>query len=151
MKLQKLLDICAKKANFRYLGRGATQFEIESAEQSLGVVFPKDYKRFLSEIGYVFWFGSAIYGVSDQSDYSTVHKTKYFRSRSLPSDFTPLPLDGNVIETFAGGGAYFLYAASSPRAGEVVLFSDDEGGIEAESWPSFLDFFMYALDEGMEE
>ncbi len=44
---------------------------------------------------------------------------------------------------YGGGGNYFLFAKGHPREGQVALFSDDNGGKEAEHWKTFEDFVTY--------
>jgi hypothetical protein len=54
-----------------------------------------------------------------------------------------------VIETYGGGGYYFLYSKDSSRNGEVVLLIDETWRKQEEGhWKSFEDFLAYLLQFG---
>jgi antitoxin YobK len=140
-RLVESIKIIAKKEAFECISTGVPLSEIKKMEDELGIVFPLDYSRFLSDVGYVSWFGHAILGHSpEDSDYDTVYQTLRMRNVPLPVGFTPIRGDGNIVMKYAGGGYYFLTAQGSPDEGRVVLFTDDYGGRPSQHWDSFTDF-----------
>src|SRR5262249_2800700 len=142
MNLRELVDALGRKEAFASLGRGATNAEVAHVQSSLEILLPPCYAEFLRICGYASWFGHAVLGVSNDATYDTVGYTQRIRDRKLPKGVARLPKNGNVVMKYGGGGQYFLYAADTLRAGEVVLFTDEMGGAEddAESWKSFEEF-----------
>jgi antitoxin YobK len=113
---------------------------IESAEESLSIHFTDDYKYFLKKYGYLSWIGNSILGISDDEDYDTVFNTNEIREMELPEDFQSIPLEGNIVMNYAGGGYYFLYSLESEKANSVELFTDESGGQSVKVWKTFADF-----------
>jgi len=114
-------------------------------QKDLGIQFSDSYIFFLKKYGYVEWFGHTILGYSDDEDYNTVSYTKELRNGDLPNDFVKIPDDGCVLESYGGGGHYFLFSQESSRKGQVVLFLDELFGKEAQAWESFEAFIDYML------
>jgi hypothetical protein len=146
-KLDFLFQKIASKEEFACLAEGVSISEIDALEAKLGVVFPDDYRRFLKRFGHASWFGHALVGISPTDlDYDTESRTFRMRHAKIPQGFHPVPLEGNIVKKYDGGGYYFLYSATSPKAGRVVLFTDDEAGGPSEEWHSFTDFLEYVTE-----
>ena len=125
---------------------GALKIEcIEKMKQKLCLQFPEPYIAFLSCFGYASWFGHSIYGYSDDEDYQVVAYTHELRNYDYPSDFQKIRVDGCVIESYGGGGYFFLFSKESERSGQVALFLDELYGQEAQSWECFEKFLEYMI------
>jgi len=116
---------------------------IKEMEKKLGITFPRLYVDFLKKYGSLEWFGHSIYGFSEDEEIDTVICTLELRCEELIEGFKRLPHEGCVIESYGGGGCYFLFSSESKRAGEVALFTDEAYRDEVESWESFFDFLSY--------
>lgn len=145
MELTELFDVMRGKENFTRGERGATDEEIGQFAAKLGVELPDSYVTFLREFGYAWWFGGAVYGISDDEDFDALTYTLEAREEELPADFEPLPRDGVIIESYGGGGHYFLYAKDSPQGGAVALLLDETYGRPDSVWESFEDFLRFLL------
>lgn len=119
--------------------------KIIEMEKKLEIYFPENYKEFLRRYGYVEWFGHAIYGYSEHEEYCTVLCTLELRESKVPDDFERISKEGCVLETYSGGGYYFLFSNDSARSGQVALFIDELFGREAKSWETFEAFLEYML------
>lgn len=142
MGIEYHINKLKNKENFECYGPLSEKY-IKDMEMALNISFPEQYREFLSKCGYAVWFGGAIFGYSEDEDYHTVNWTIEIRENKLPANFTEAPLEGCVLESYAGGGYYFLFAQGSARTGEVVLYLDELFGKEVKSWPSFSDFIEY--------
>ncbi|KZN34357.1 hypothetical protein N480_22400 [Pseudoalteromonas luteoviolacea S2607] len=142
--LDNVLKSFSSKDGFRCHGELDSTL-IASMESDLGIAFPEEYKKFLMQYGYIEWFGHTIYGYATDEDYHTVLCTKELREDELPHNFKRIPNEGCVLESYGGGGYYFLYSEESEKAGRVSLFLDELYGQEAHSWGSFGEFLEYML------
>ena len=120
--------------------RAASELEVKNIESELGVELPDDYLVFLNKVGYVFWFGTSLFGIAPDDYDSVVYMTKYARSVELPVDFRSRPENTIVFTDYGGGGYYFLYCNGSERCGEVVEILDECRYKESRSWPSIWAF-----------
>jgi hypothetical protein len=147
MAVTELFAKVREQENFTCRAEGASDREIESMEAKLGVVLPKPYVAFLREFGYAWWFGHAVFGISDDEEYDALTYTLEAREEELPEEFEPLPRDGVIVERYGGGGYYFLYADDSPRRGQVVLLLDETFWEPEATWNSFEEFLAYLLED----
>lgn len=143
-RLESSLKLISEKEGFECYGSVSNEI-VKRMEQRLDIVFPNTYREFLKCWGFVEWFGHSIYGYSEDIECRTVEYTLELRDENIPDEFSPLPKSGCVIESYAGGGVYFLYSDNSDRAGEVVLLVDELYGKEVQSWKSFEDFLDYVV------
>ena len=145
MDLIDLFEEIKKQENFT-CGNGATKEEIDDFEKRLGITLPVSYKTFLETFGFALWFGHSIFGLSKDEEENALIHTLEAREDKLLEDARPLPLEAVILESYGGGGYYFLYCHPSPRAGEVILIMDETFWNEVESWQTFEDFIVYLLD-----
>jgi hypothetical protein len=146
MDLSSLFADMRRQTNFTCGDRGASEDEIDHIETTLEVKLPESYVTFLKTFRYAWWFGHAIYGVSEDEELDALTYTIEARQEDLPEGFLPLPKDGIVVERYGGGGYYFLHGADSLASpGTVSLLLDETFRHEAESWESFEAFLAYLL------
>lgn len=145
MSLENTLNRFTIKEGFECNGPISGEV-IRKMESDLGIEFPEPYCFFLSNYGYIEWFGHTIFGYSDDEDYHTVVRTLELREDDdIPDDFERIPSEGLVLEEYGGGGYYFLFSEESGRRGQVALFLDETYGKESQSWSSFEVFLEYML------
>ncbi|GLS25731.1 SMI1/KNR4 family protein [Marinibactrum halimedae] len=142
--LNEILDKFKGKEGFECSGQLSDE-SIHIMESELGISFPKQYKIFLKKYGYIEWFGHTIYGYAEDDDYHTVVCTMELREDDVPDNFERISNEGCVLESYGGGGYYFLYSDESERSGQVALFLDELFGKEAQSWSTFESFLEYML------
>ncbi|MFS8066933.1 MAG: SMI1/KNR4 family protein [Byssovorax sp.] len=120
------------------VGKGASEFEIQEAQQALGLPIRGDYRKFLLDVG---WGGVGcfeLYGLgSDVPPFlnliAITHSERTEMSPPLRQELIPVMNDG-------GGNLYCLDSASE---GPQVVFWDHEGGgaqvpaVEAEDFSSW--------------
>lgn len=142
--LEQSISAIRKKEAFQCLPTGASTDHIQHIESQLCLRLTMEYKWFLSQYGYLSWFGHALLGYSPvDPDYSTLNATLRVRTARLPRNFAPIPTTCNVIMKYGGGGYYVLFSEISEYPGKVILYTDDLGGREAERWESFAAFVAY--------
>jgi hypothetical protein len=145
MELTELFARMRAKENFTCGERGATEEEVERFEGTLGVSLPDAYRAFLREFSFAWWFGHAVFGITDDEEFDALTYTREARDEELPEEFEPVPRTGVVVETYGGGGYYFLHAKPSPAAGRVDLRPDDAERRPTSEWGSFEEFLEYLL------
>ena len=135
-----------------YTQRGdVSRNEISELEIHLKVTLPADYKYFLQEYGYCFWFGGVVCGlVGENKRYeklcSVIKKNSYYRELYTEGSlYSPVPDNGLVIGKWGGGGYYFLFSQESERAGEVGLFLTETYGQEVSKFKSFTDYLSFLV------
>ena len=137
--------------NFDCRKSGATESEIEVLESKLRITLPNEYHFFLNETGFISWFGGGVQGLphaeykfKKYSDViiSTMHYRKLYDED--PS-YLSVPNEGVVINSYDGGGYYFLFSKESKRAGEVGLFLTETFGQEVSSFASFTDYLSFLV------
>jgi hypothetical protein len=124
--LKSLFADMRKKENFTCRESGASDKEIKDLEKALGFELPDAYASFLKEFSYAWWFGHAVYGISEDKDFDSLSYTLEARSEKTPKGFQPLPPDCVIIERYGGGGYYVLYGKGSPLEGQVARLLDEE-------------------------
>ncbi len=90
-------------------GTGASEKEIEKAEETLGVKFAKDYKEYLLNYGAIMFDGHELTGISKADYLDVVHVTKdqrkYYSDKNAEEMYVleNLGFDGIVVwQTFDG-------------------------------------------------
>lgn len=136
MELIDILKGFEKKENFE-CGWPQTDKQIHTLEDSLKIKFPEEYKELLKNYGYISFFGTEIFGPSNDPYCDLLTRNKTARERSIPKDFHSLPLNAFIFMQYGGGGYYMLFSADSPRAGQVGLFLSETGYREEQTWESF--------------
>jgi len=144
-----MIERLAELESFKASG-AASPGQISDLESAVGGPLHPLYKQFLEKYGSAIWFGGALFGIGsgpfpDFAELDALKSTHAERKQRSRSGFPLLPEEGCVIEKYAGGGVYWLFPEDSFRSGEVVLFEDDQMGIEVEKWPSFEAFLKYRL------
>ena len=133
-------------------GSPATDAEIADIERQLGVRLPAQYIDLLRQFGFVWWFGHAVYGIHRNDaekaagyDLDVVTQTQRARNERISPECQDIPTDVAVIGRYDAGGWYLLFAADSPRAGQVALFDHEVNGAEAQSWKSLEEFLLWLI------
>lgn len=151
MAIGDLLERLPSLKKFRS-GSPVAEATIVEIERQLGVRLPVDYVDLLRKFGFVRWFGHAVYGVhrneSEKAagyDFDVVTQTLRARNEQISPEYQALPIDGVVIERYDAGGWYLLFAAESPRAGQVALFDHEVNGTEVQSWESLENFLLWLI------
>lgn len=148
--IAKLILKAKSLKNYDDRENGASNEEIVSLEMHFGITLPEDYKYFLSNFGFASWFGGGVQGLPD-SDYrfkkfSDVNLNTSYHIKSYEKEnYLPVPKLGLVINTYDGGGYYFLFSQESERAGEVGLFLTETYGQEVSKFKSFTDYLSYLV------
>jgi len=147
----ELLNKAKSFKNFDDRKNGATESEIKALESTLKVTLPSEYHFFLSESGFISWFGGGVQGLP-HSDYKfkkysdVIISTKsYHDLYDHDPSYLSVPKEGLVIDVYDGGGYYFLFSQESKRAGEVGLFLTETYGQEVSSFASFTDFLSFLV------
>lgn len=126
---------------------GASAEEIREAQQSLGCVFPEDYRHFLAGYGAGNFCACEIYGIIPQKELCRIPNgiwaTGYLRQRyQMPATCIAVAFDGY-------GGYYCIDTAQTgaDKLCPVVLWNmEGENGAEPERIAdSFEEFFLTCL------
>jgi hypothetical protein len=137
MKYDDLKKLMAQSSAL-IVGKGATEIEIQEAQQAIGLLIQGDYRNFLRDFG---WGGAGpfeLYGLgADVPPFlnliTITHSERTEMSPPLRQDLIPVMNDG-------GGNLYCLDSASM---GPRVVFWDHEGGssqvpaVESEDFSSW--------------
>ena len=149
-QLEIIMSKAASMKNFTQRGNVANE-EIKNLETEQNITLPNDYKYFLSNYGYCFWFGEVICGlVGENKRYeklcSIVRKNTYYHDlyNNDPA-YQSVADDGVIIGTYDGGGYYFLFSQESERAGEVGLFLTETYGQEVSKFKSFTGYLSFLV------
>lgn len=134
-----------------FFAGGASPEEIQEAQESLGIVFPEDYRHFLAGYGAGNFGECEIYGILPGKDTHAVPNgiwaTQYLRETyHMPKPY--------VAVSFDGAGGYYCVDTSrqdSSRLCPVVLWlmEGEEEGQEASE--SFETFFLARLKEQIDK
>ncbi len=85
----------------------------------------------------------------DYEDYEeddVIGATEYYHQRYDNKDeYQSVPQHGLVINSYDGGGYYFLFSEESERAGEVGLFLTETYGQEESKFNTFTDFLTFLV------
>ncbi|MEL0633687.1 SMI1/KNR4 family protein [Pseudoalteromonas carrageenovora] len=105
---------------------------------------------FLEQHGFCFWFGDSVLGLvpldEDYEEDDVIGGTKYYHQRYDNKDeYQSVPEHGLVINSYDGGGYYFLFSEESERAGEVGLFLTETYGQEESKFNTFTDFLSFLV------
>ena len=153
MKNEKIAGLIGEAKllkNYDDRAGGASDEEIASLEMDFGITLPNDYKYFLSNFGFASWFGGGVQGLPDDNyrfkkysavNLNTIHHVKSYEKEN----YLPVPKFGLVINTYDGGGYYFLFSKESERAGEVGLFLTETYGQEVSKFKSFTDYLSFLV------
>lgn len=114
----------------------ATEKQIKSAEEKLGLRFAEEYREYLSYFGMVWSDIIAISGICDDEDYEVVALTDKLKKvyLGIPSDFYVIEdvgVDGLVIWQSGTGEIY----QSIPNTNPVKIFD------------SLSDFLIYQMED----
>ncbi|MDO6764917.1 SMI1/KNR4 family protein [Agarivorans sp. 1_MG-2023] len=156
LTIDQILEKAADIKNFECRDGGTPESEITELEKELNIHLPNDYRHFLSNYGFVGWFGDSVEGLAEKGtiDYRLGHVLKttlsYQEKYSTP-EYQSLPNQGVVINRYAGGGYYFLFSKESERAGEVGLFLTETFGQEVSVYDNFTDFLLYLVAKDADE
>lgn len=153
MKNEKILELIGKAKLFKNYddrSNGALDEEVRSLEIDFGITLPDDYKYFLSNFGFSSWFGGGVQGLPDSSyrfkKYSDVNLNTLYQIKLYKKEhYLPVQKNGLVINTYDGGGYYFLFSQESERAGEVGLFLIETYGQEVSKFKSFTDYLSFLV------
>jgi cell wall assembly regulator SMI1 len=119
-------------------GKGAKEEQIKKAEAALGLVFPPEYRAFLSEVGWAeidTEFGPlSIAGLGDApKDLQIVSIAKEARLSGVEPHWLPIADEGD-----------FLFLDTRPGQGAIVYLEQNEARPLAES---FSDWLLSELEE----
>ena len=147
-KMSKITDqidrIFKKYGQVCFFSGGALKDEIKEAQQSLGVLFPEDYRQFLACYGAGSFGGCEIYGILPAADTpgipDGIWATRYLRQKyQLPEAYIAVAFDGY-------GGYFCIDTGSRGKDGlcPVVLWNmgkeeaamDGDGGGQEKSQPA---------------
>ncbi|MBH0055580.1 SMI1/KNR4 family protein [Pseudoalteromonas sp. SWXJZ94C] len=142
-----------KLENFRCRRGGAPQVQIKSLEEKFKITLPESYKTFLEQYGFCLWCGDNVKGLIPlDEDYEyyeeddVIRASEYYRKRYDNKDeYQSVPQHGLVINSYDGGGYYFLFSQESERAGEVGLFLTETYGQEESKFNTFTDFLSFLV------
>ena len=139
--------------NFRCRKGGAPREQIKDLEEKFKITLPESYEFFLEQYGFCLWFGDIVLGLvpmdEDYEDYESldvIGATEYYHQRYDNKDeYQSVPEHGLVINSYDGGGYYFLFSEESERAGEVGLFLTETYGQEESKFNTFTDFLSFLV------
>jgi hypothetical protein len=149
MAVTDLFDAMKRKKNFT-CGRGATDEDVKKIETTLGVQLPHDYVLFLKTFGYVWWFGEAIYGLSEDSEYDVLDATLMARAEKLPNFFHRFPDRVLTLREY-NGGYIVLYSLDRDKGGGVGWLDSDELNSEVEYWKTFEEYLRELIENKNDE
>ncbi|WP_166115239.1 SMI1/KNR4 family protein [Pseudoalteromonas sp. Z9A5] len=152
-EITKIMVQAQKIKNFRCRKGSAPQVQIKDLEEKLKITLPEPYKFFLEQYGFCLWFGDVVFGLvpldEDNEDYKSldvIRATEYYHQRYDNKDeYQSVPEHGLVINSYDGGGYYFLFSEESERAGEVGLFLTETYGQEESKFKSFTDYLSFLV------
>lgn len=112
-----IINLLSKKDLIK--GKGASQEDINSAENTLSLKFSNEYKEYLSVFGFVSFDGKELTGICGISRLDVVNVTKNERSYNpdVPDDWyviEELNIDGIVIWQSETGEVYQTSPNSKP-------------------------------------
>ena len=159
-EITNIMALAQKLENFECRKKkGTLQLQIKNLEREFKITLPEPYKFFLEQYGFCFWFGDNVKGLvpledeyegdEDEEDFiddDVIRATKYYRQRYDNKDeYQSVPEHGLVINSYDGGGYYFLFSEESERAGEVGLFLTETYGQEESKFNTFTDFLSFLV------
>jgi len=129
-----------------YCAGPAKEELILAIEQSLGVVFPSQYRAFLRRYGAALLRGVELYGITDNPG----------NVRDKPPQWTDLRMlrytlpEGKVIPISSNGGDYTYYLTTEAKgkvaAASIVVYGPGLDGVQIAS--DFFDFIEKATSKG---
>ncbi|MBB1403887.1 SMI1/KNR4 family protein [Pseudoalteromonas sp. SG45-1] len=139
--------------NFSCRKGGAPRGQIKGLEEKFKITLPEPYRFFLEQYGFCFWFGDSVQGLvpldEDYEDYEeddVIGATEYYhQTYDNKDEYQSVPDHGVVINSYDGGGYYFLFSQESDRAGEVGLFLTETYGQEVSKFNTFTDFLSFLV------
>jgi hypothetical protein len=113
-------------------GKGAKEEQIKKAEEALGLIFPKEYRAFLAEVGWAEIETDSgplsIAGLGDApKDLQLVSIAKEARASGIEAHWLPIADEGD-----------FLFLDTRPEQGGMVYLEDDEVRPLADSFDAWL-------------
>ena len=120
------------------VGKGATEFDIQEAQQALDLSILGDYRKFLLDFG---WGGAGNFELYGLGSDVPPHLNLIAITHSERTEMSP-PLRQELIPVMNDGGGN-LYCLDSASAKPCVVFWDHEGGeaqnpaVEAEDFSSW--------------
>jgi hypothetical protein len=149
MAVTDFFEAMKRKKNFT-CGRGATDEDVKKIEMTLDVQLPNDYVLFLKIFGYVWWFGEAIYGFSEDPEYDVLSATLMARAERLPNLFHRFPDRALTLREY-NGGYIVLYSLDGDRNGGVGWLESDELNSEVEHWATFEEYLRELIENKNDE
>ncbi|WP_166113520.1 SMI1/KNR4 family protein [Pseudoalteromonas sp. Z9A5] len=158
-EITNIMSLAEKLENFRCRRGGAPQVQIKGLEEKFKITLPESYKTFLEQYGFCLWFGDTVKGLvpledeyegdEDEEDFKdddVIRATEYYHQQYDNEDeYQSVPEHGLVINSYDGGGYYFLFSEESERAGEVGLFLTETYGQEESKFESFTDYLSFLV------
>lgn len=150
------MQLASENENFEMRVGQIYNHELESLETIIGQSLSGDYRYFLKKYGFALWFGGSIPGLADHKsdDYDeeddVLETHRYYKELYNKDDYQPVQTDGLAINSYSGGGYYFLFSESSPRAGQVGLFLTETYGQEVSKFRSFTDYLSFLVTDSPE-
>ena len=146
----KIVKHAQKIKNFECRKGGASLLEIGNLEKKFKISLPESYKYFLEQYGFILWFGDNVLGLvpldEEYEEEDVIRATENYHQRYDNKDeYQSVPRHGVVINSYDGGGYYFLFSLESDRAGEVGLFLTETFGQEVSSFNSFTDYLSFLV------
>lgn len=116
--MNKIIEVLKLKRNLFTL-KGASEQDIEQAEEQLGVIFADDYKELLKEYGVVSYDGHEIVGICSSARLNVVNVTTDEKNNNLeiPEDWYVIEvanIDSIVIWQSGNGEIYKTSTESEP-------------------------------------
>jgi|SRR5882672_3887126 len=128
----------------------ASEQLISSAEQSLGVAFPPQYRAFLQHYGAALFFGFPLYGLTDRN--STSGPPKWVDLRRVARFKLPEGMPRKLIPISDNGGDYTYYLRTEARekvgADSAIVYGPGLDGVQVAA--DFFDFIEKAASQGVE-
>ena len=152
-EITNIMEQAQQIKNFRCRKGGAPQVQIKGLEEKFKITLPESYKFFLEQYGFCLWLGNSVPGLvpldEDHEYYEeddVIGATEYYHQRYDNNDeYQSVPQHGLVINSYDGGGYYFLFSKESERAGEVGLFLTETYGQEVSKFNTFTDFLSFLV------
>lgn len=130
-RLQMLPEFeCGKPARWR---------DIANAQSQLAVRFPVEYEHFLRKFGFASWFGSEIFGISEDPYFDVLTATLEARNEPLPSNFLPFP-STSVVLSRDGEGGYYLLDCEAAKQHSVRLITVESRFKTEDRWENIKEF-----------
>ena len=159
-EIVKIMALAQKLENFECRkNKSALQLQTKNLEIEFRITLPEPYKFFLEQYGFCLWFGDSVKGLvpleneyeegEDEEDFEdddVIRATKYYHQKyDGKNEYQSVPQHGLVINSYDGGGYYFLFSQESERAGEVGLFLTETYGQEVSKFKSFTDYLSFLV------